>query len=60
MQGGGGEAEAAEGVATLGGRMHLRRGRGAAASPHGQLICFAEFLAATGVFDDWVSFCPVA
>jgi hypothetical protein len=46
-------------VDTLGGRMHLRWDEGAAATPHGQLIFFAEFLAATGVFERWVSSCPL-
>ena len=55
-----GEAEAPEVLDTLGGRMHVRWDRGAAATPHGQLVYFAEFLAATGVFDDWVSSCPLA
>lgn len=50
-------AEAAAGapqvVDTLGGRMHVRWDEAAAATPHGQLVFFAEFLAATGVFDRW-------
>lgn len=45
-------------VDTLGGRMHGRWDRGAAATPHGQLVVFAEFLASTGVFERWVSECP--
>ena len=32
-------------VDTLGGRMHVRWDDGAAATPHGQLVFFAEFLA---------------
>ena len=32
----------------VGGRMHVRWDRGAAATPHGQLVFFAEFLATTG------------
>ena len=47
-------------VDTLGGRMHVRWDEGAAATPHGQLVFFAEFLAATGVFERWVSSCPLA
>jgi hypothetical protein len=31
-----------------------------AATPNGQLVFFAEFLAATGVFDRWVSSCPLS
>ena len=46
-------------VDTLGGRMHVRWDADAAATPHGQLVFFAEFLAATGVFDRWVSACPL-
>ena len=46
-------------VDTLGGRMHVRWDRQAAATPHGQLVFFAEFLAATGVFERWVSACPL-
>ena len=39
--------------------MHVRWDEGAAATPHGQLVFFAEFLAATGVFERWVSSCPL-
>jgi hypothetical protein len=46
-------------VDTLGGRMHVRWDEGAAATPHGQLVFFAEFLATTGVFDRWVSECSL-
>ena len=56
---GGGEAESPVVVDTLGGRMHVRWDSGAAATPHGQLVFFAEFLAATGVFERWVSACPL-
>ena len=47
-------------VDTLGGRMHVRWDEGAAATPHGQLVFFAEFLAATGVFERWVAGFPLA
>ena len=47
-------------VDTLGGRMHVRWDEGAAATPHGQLVFFAGFLAATGVFERWVSQWPLA
>jgi hypothetical protein len=53
-------ADIAQVVDTLGGRMHVRWDPGAAATPHGQLVFFAEFLATTGVFDRWVSACPLA
>ena len=46
-------------VDTLGGRLHVRWDGGAVATPHGQLVFFAEFLAATGVFERWVSSCPL-
>jgi Transposase DDE domain group 1 len=46
-------------VDTLGGRMHVRWDEHAAATPNGQLVFFAEFLATTGVFDRWVSSCPL-
>ena len=39
--------------------MHVRWDKSAAATPHGQLVFFAEFLAATGVFERWVSSCPL-
>lgn len=47
-------------VDTLGGRMHVRWDQDAAATPHGQLVFFAQFLAATGVFERWVQGCPLA
>jgi Transposase DDE domain group 1 len=55
----GGSVEQAQVVDTLGGRMHVRWDDAAAATPHGQLVFFAEFLAATGVFERWVSGCPL-
>ena len=57
---GDGQASQPEVVDTLGGRMHVRWDSGAAATPHGQLVYFAEFLAATGVFERWVSSCPLS
>ena len=47
-------------VDTLGGRMHVRWDQGAAATPHGQLVFFVEFLGATSVFERWVWQCPLA
>lgn len=47
-------------VDTLGGRMQVRWDEGAQATPNGQLVFFAEFLAATGVFDRWVQDCPLS
>ncbi|MDH3461277.1 MAG: hypothetical protein OEM00_09955, partial [Burkholderiaceae bacterium] len=41
-------------VDTMGGRMHVRWDETAQATPHGQLVYFAEFLATAGVFDRWV------
>ena len=40
--------------------MHVRWDEHAAATPHGQLVFFAEFLGATGVFDRWVCSCPLS
>lgn len=56
----GASAGQAQEVDTLGGRMHVRWDEGAVATPHGQLVFFAEFLTATGVFERWVSSCPLA
>ena len=44
---------------TMGGRMHVRWDEAAQATPHGQLVFFAEFLATAGVFDRWVQGCPL-
>ena len=47
-------------VQTLGGRMHVRWDHEAQATPHGQIVYFAEFLATAGIFDNWVNaFRPV-
>ena len=46
-------------VQTLGGRMHVQWDEAAAATPHGQLVFFAEFLATAGVFERWVQECPL-
>ena len=53
------DADSAQVVDTLGGRMHVRWDESAPATAHGQLVFFAEFLAATGVFERWVSSCPL-
>jgi len=58
-RGGGEEPTEPQVVDTLGGRMNVRWDEGAAATPHGQVVFFAEFLAATGVFERWVSSCPL-
>lgn len=55
-----GEDTPAQVVDTPGGRMHVRWDEGAAPTPHGQLVFFAEFLAATGVFERWASESPLA
>ena len=44
---------------TMGGRMHVRWDETAQATPHGQVVFFAEFLATAGVFDRWVDGCPL-
>jgi len=46
-------------VQTMGGRMHVRWNHGAQATPHGQIVYFAEFLATAGIFDKWVKTCPL-
>jgi len=60
QRGAGEESAQAQVVDTLGGRMHVRWDAGGAATPHGQLVFFAEFLAATGVFERWVADCPLS
>jgi hypothetical protein len=47
-------------VDTLGGRMHVHWDESAQATPNGQLVFFAEFLACTGIFDRWVESCPLS
>ncbi|MGH6625778.1 MAG: transposase, partial [Burkholderiaceae bacterium] len=44
---------------TMGGRMHVRWDETAQATPRGQIVFFAEFLATAGVFDRWVQACPL-
>jgi hypothetical protein len=39
--------------------MHVRWDETAQATPHGQIVFFAEFLATAGVFDRWVQACPL-
>jgi Transposase DDE domain group 1 len=46
-------------VDTPGGRIHVQWDHGASATPNAQLTFFAEFLAATGVYESWVSSCPL-
>ena len=46
-------------VDTPGGRIHVQWDHGATATPNAQLTFFAEFLAATGVYESWVSSCPL-
>lgn len=46
-------------VQTLGGRMHVQWDDTASATPHGQLVFFAEFLATAGLFERWVQECPL-
>ena len=47
-------------VDTMGGRIHVRWDETAQATPHGQIVFFAEFLAISAVFDRWVQACPCA
>ena len=39
--------------------MHVRWDHEAQATPHGQIVYFAEFLATAGIFDKWVKTCPL-
>ena len=46
-------------VDTMGGRMHVRSDETAQATPHGQIVFFADFLATAGVFNRCVQACPL-
>ena len=46
-------------VDTPGDRIHVQWDPGANATPNAQLTFFAEFLATTGVYDVWMSSCPL-
>ena len=46
-------------VQTMGGRMHVRWDETAQATPYGQIVYFAEFLAIAGIFQSWVQSCPL-
>ena len=46
-------------VDTLGARIHMRWDGMVQATPHGQIVFFAEFLASVDVFDRWVQACPL-
>ena len=46
-------------VETPGGRIHIRWDNEASATPNAQLAFFAEFLATAGLYESWVSSCPL-
>ncbi|WP_414039217.1 transposase [Acidithiobacillus sp. M4-SHS-6] len=46
-------------VDTLGGRIQVSWDKDAAATPMGQIVFFAAYLEATGLFDTWVEDCPL-
>src|SRR5674476_944713 len=46
-------------VETPGGRMHIRWDNEASATANAQLAFFAEFLATAGLYESWVSSCPL-
>jgi hypothetical protein len=46
-------------VDTPGGRIHVQWDHTASASPKAQLAFFAQFLNATGLYERWVSTCPL-
>jgi hypothetical protein len=52
-------SEEAMTVQTLGGRMRVRWDDSGCATPHGQLVFFAEFLGTAGLFERWVQGCPL-
>ena len=45
---------------TFGGRIHVEWDPAATVTPLGQLPFFIEFLKVSGVFDAWVTDCPLA
>jgi hypothetical protein len=47
-------------VDTPGGRIHVQWDHKASASPNAQLAFFAEFLETTGLYEQWVSTCPLS
>jgi hypothetical protein len=47
-------------VETPGGRIHIRWDNQASATPNAQLAFFAEFLATAGLYESWVSSCPLS
>lgn len=53
------QAQEAMVVDTPGGRIRVQWDHAASATPNAQLTFFAEFLAATGVYDTWVNTCPL-
>lgn len=46
-------------VDTLGTRMHVQWDEKSKATPNGQLVFFAEFLEATGLYQSWLESCPL-
>jgi len=46
-------------VDTPGGRIHVQWDQKASATPNGQLVFFAEFLHAAGLYESWVQGCPL-
>ncbi len=56
------QSQALESMAldTPGGRIHVQWDHSANATPNAQLTFFAEFLATTGIYDAWVSNCPLS
>ena len=46
-------------VNTPGGRIQVQWDMEASASPNAQLTFFAEYLATTGIYDEWVKSCPL-
>ena len=59
VKAGGGEPAPALAVDTLGRRIHVEWDPQAPVTPLGQLVFFAQFLAAGGLYSQWVADCPL-
>ena len=53
------EAMAAMSVEAIGARVQVRWNQNEAATPFGQMACFAEFLNLTGLYRRWIDSCPL-
>ena len=53
------EVPEAMAVDTMGGRIQVHWDQTSQATPNGQLVFFAEFLQATGLYQEWLESCPL-